>query len=118
MLEKWLSEEQEALLLSCSDDGEDFHRRRYDVVVGVRFLEKTFLPQMAEMVRPGGFLVYSTFADGAQYMKGPKNLNRIVMKGELARAFGGDKGFLVLIDRIEHSEDGRPLNCFLARKLK
>lgn len=94
----------------------DITQSEYHLLLNVRFLEKSFFPTMAHMVKQGGFVFVCTFADGAQHTKGPKNLNRILFPGELQAAFGPEQGFTVLADRKVTSDDGRPMNWFLARR--
>ncbi|CAM9722984.1 unnamed protein product, partial [Sphacelaria rigidula] len=48
----------------------------------------------------------------------PKDANKILRRGELARVFGGRYGFEVLEDSVERLPDGRPVSCFLARRVR
>lgn len=48
----------------------------------------------------------------------PKDASKILRRGELARVFGGRHGFEILEDTIERLPDGRPIACFLARKVR
>lgn len=47
----------------------------------------------------------------------PKDPKKILRRGELARHFGDHHGFEVLEDSIERLPDGRPIACFLARRV-
>lgn len=48
----------------------------------------------------------------------PRDPKKILRRGELARYFGGRHGFEVLEDSVERLPDGRPVACFLARKVR
>lgn len=47
----------------------------------------------------------------------PRDASKILRRGELARVFGGRHGFEILEDSVERLPDGRPISCFLARKV-
>lgn len=47
----------------------------------------------------------------------PKDPKKILRRGELARYFGDRHGFEVLEDSVERLPDGRPVACFLARRV-
>lgn len=47
----------------------------------------------------------------------PRDPNKILRRGELARYFGGRHGFEVVEDVVERLPDGRPVSCFLARRV-
>lgn len=48
----------------------------------------------------------------------PKDPKKILRRGELARYFGDRHGFEVLEDSVERLPDGRPVACFLARRVR
>lgn len=96
--------------------GVDFSERQYDLLVCIRFLERSFFQKMADMVAPGGFLLISTFVE-SEVAGGPKNANRVLREGELCKFFGEDCGMRVLVDKVDSTEDGRTLNSFLARRI-
>lgn len=48
----------------------------------------------------------------------PKDPKKILRRGELARHFGDRHGFEVLEDSVERLPDGRPVACFLARRVR
>ncbi|CAB1098335.1 unnamed protein product [Ectocarpus sp. CCAP 1310/34] len=47
----------------------------------------------------------------------PRDYKKILRRGELARYFGDRHGFEVLEDSVERLPDGRPVACFLARRM-
>lgn len=92
----------------------------FDLVVCVRFLCRAFLPRMAELLRPGGVLLYSTFVDGPglQAFGRPQGREHVLEATELGRSyFGPGQGFEVLRDEVGVTSDGRELSMFCARKL-
>lgn len=92
-----------------------FHENKYDLVLLVRFCEKGFFPAVANMVREGGFVLCSTFSE-VNMDQGPTSEARVLAQGEVATLLG--ECFDVLIDRIDfEASDGRPLNCFLAKRV-
>jgi 2-polyprenyl-3-methyl-5-hydroxy-6-metoxy-1,4-benzoquinol methylase len=90
--------------------------RQYDLVVAVRFLERAAFPHLDRCVRPGGFLLYSTFVDGICEYEQPAGQSHRLAVGELAAYFTTTRGYAVLEDRIDWTDDGRPLSSFLAQK--
>ncbi|KAI9598715.1 hypothetical protein BDF19DRAFT_431210 [Syncephalis fuscata] len=89
----------------------------YDLVVAVRFLERAAFSHLNNCVAPGGFLLYSTFVDGISEYEQPAGQAHRLTIGELAGYFNVSRGYTILEDRIDWTEDGRPLNSFLARQL-
>ncbi|KAI8049979.1 hypothetical protein BDF22DRAFT_697738 [Syncephalis plumigaleata] len=69
----------------------------YDLVIAVRFLERAAFPHIDSWVAPDGVCDYEQPAGR-----------------ELAMYFGESRGYTVMEDRIDWTEDGRPLNSFLA----
>lgn len=93
----------------------------FDMVVCVRFLCRAFLPRMAELLRPGGVLLYSTFVDGPglRAFGRPQGREHVLEATELGRTyFGPGQGFEVLRDEVGVTSDGRELSMFCARKLR
>jgi hypothetical protein len=94
--------------------------RGYHLAVCVRFLERGFLPRLAEMLLPGGFLLYSTFLDapGTRAFGRPSGQQHLLQPGELAEQyFGPAQGFRVLCDEVYCLYDGREVCMFVACKL-
>lgn len=50
--------------------------------------------------------------------KSPRDPKRILRRGELAKYFTVHHGFEVVVDTVERLPDGRPIACFLARKVR
>lgn len=93
----------------------EFLNKKYDLVISIRFLRREFLSNMANLVKPRGFLLISTFVnDGKHTYKNPRSNSHRLELGELATKFR--KEFEIINDEIELIEDGRPVNSFLARK--
>ncbi|KAJ3205836.1 hypothetical protein HDU67_008617 [Dinochytrium kinnereticum] len=124
--------------LRAYDGGEHvvipFGEGEVDLLLCVRFLARTHFRWMRRMVRRGGFVLIYTFFEGAQEFGAPKDPNHILKVGELLREFGGrdgggesgvawcddpaveDGSWEIVVDRVEHIPDGRPVQAFLARK--
>lgn len=73
---------------------------------------RSIFPRIPRLVRPGGFVLWTAFLEGAFR---PFNPNKLLKEGELRGLFEG-WGFDVLVDRMDRIEDGRPIQVFLARK--
>lgn len=94
-----------------------FTAQRYDLILCVRFLERSLLPQLRAMLLPGGFIVYCTFVDGPglRAFGRPSGPEHVLQPGELAALFGPGQGFKVLRDEVALSADGRELSWFVAQ---
>ncbi|KXZ56740.1 hypothetical protein GPECTOR_1g667 [Gonium pectorale] len=93
----------------------------FDLVVCVRFLERAFMPRMAAVLRPGGFILFSTFVDGPglRAFGRPQGREHVLQPEELStRFFGPEQGFEVLRNEIDAIPDGREVSFFCARKLR
>lgn len=93
---------------------------QYDLVLCVRFLVRSFLPRIHDLLRPGGFLLYSTFVEGEGLRRygRPSGPDHVLQPGELARCwFNEDTGFTVIRDEVDTTRDGREVTHFLARRL-
>ncbi|ORZ03051.1 S-adenosyl-L-methionine-dependent methyltransferase [Syncephalastrum racemosum] len=92
-----------------------FSGKQYDLVLTIRFLVKTLLPDLPRLVKPGGYLLISHFVeDGSEYRQ-PRKEHRVQLN-ELSSLYGAQKDLEVVIDVIEKIEDGRPVNSVLIRK--
>ncbi|WP_051678536.1 methyltransferase domain-containing protein [Thiomicrospira pelophila] len=87
----------------------------FDLILMNRFLNRSLYPYMRAHTRPGGYVLISTFAEGAEVFGSPKNPNLLIKKHELAKEFAE---FEVIVDKISRIEDGRPVASFLARRLE
>ncbi|KAG2499875.1 hypothetical protein HYH03_002166 [Edaphochlamys debaryana] len=109
-----------AAATSASAPGSALELGTFDVVLCVRFLERSFLPRMAALLRPGGFLLYSTFVDGPglRAFGRPSGRDHVLQRDELAGAcFGPGQGFEVVLDEVGLTADGREVSLFCARKV-
>lgn len=92
----------------------------YDLLLCSRFLERSFFPHMVNMLRPGGFILYSTFIDlsGTRAFGRPSGAEHLLQRHELLDCwFGTQQGFEVLRDDVHVLQDGREVSMYVARKL-
>lgn len=92
-----------------------FLARRYTLVLGVRFLVRGFLARMAELVEPGGFIVYETFAKESEGLGGIPRAARLLSSLDLEMAFP-TAAFDWLASELRDSGEGRQLRAFVARR--
>lgn len=86
---------------------------QYDMVVTIRFLVRSLLPQLPDLLKPGGMLVISHFVDdGVHEYDQPRKSHRLQL-GELAELYGQRQDLEILVDVIEEIEDGRPVNSII-----
>lgn len=115
--------------ISCQDDSildalKEYPERssdRFDLIVMIRLLERAVLAPMVEYwLRPGGFIVWSTFVadpDLPAYSK-PGPGHRLNSKDE-ARTILQDLGLEIIVSEISRVEDGkRSVANIVARKEK
>ncbi|KAJ1916313.1 hypothetical protein H4219_003841 [Mycoemilia scoparia] len=105
----------------------------YDLVTIIRFLCRPEFEKIDRCIKPGGFIMISTFVDlepdernagainakqpdGKIEAKKPASPHLRLKQNELKSWWCGVKGYKVFSDIIENTEDGRPLNSFLAQK--
>jgi tellurite methyltransferase len=62
-------------------------RERYDVVVNVRYLQRSLFPALKACVRRGGAVVFETFIRDQQQLGHPRNPAFLLERGELAAQF-------------------------------
>jgi tellurite methyltransferase len=86
---------------------------QFDLILGVRFLNRQIIPHLTDLLKPNGYLVWQTFVDNGEAINSPKNKNAILDQGELAEVF---ESLEIIVDRIDSLPDGRPVNSFIARK--
>jgi SAM-dependent methyltransferase len=60
----------------------------YDVIVCIRYLQRSLFPQICRALRPGGMLLYETFTQSQlDFEGGPKDPAHLLKPGELREAF-------------------------------
>lgn len=85
----------------------------FDVIYQLRFLDRNLFDYIETQLKPGGYVLIETFAEGVQAFGSPKNRKFILQPGELAQRFAH---FDIIVDKLVTLSDGRPMNAFLARK--
>jgi SAM-dependent methyltransferase len=63
--------------------------RSFDAIVVTNYLWRPLWPTLLASLRPGGLLVYETFADGQQTLGKPSNPQFLLQPGELLAAVAG-----------------------------
>ncbi len=71
-------------------EGIELPEESFDLILCIRYLQRSLFPQMTHALRPGGVLLVDTFA-GAQldFAGGPRNPAHLLEPGELRTAFPG-----------------------------
>lgn len=82
----------------------------FQLVMVNRHLHRPTLREMAELLGPGGLLLFHTFMEGCVHPSDPAH---VLKPGELRRIF---EGLEVERDEELPGEDGRPMSFFIARK--
>jgi tellurite methyltransferase len=90
-------------------------QHQYGCVVVVRYLHRPGLAQLKRLIDIGGYIVYQTFMHGCEKFGSPKNPRYLLELGELAEVFSD---FDILVDEVEYLPDGRPTNCFIAKRIE
>jgi SAM-dependent methyltransferase len=95
----------DARLLLVQADLESFPlpRDRFDVVLNVRYLQRSLVPALRRAVRPGGVVVFETFLVEQLALGHPRNPDFVLRHGELRRLF---EGFEILHDSEGLVRDG------------
>jgi SAM-dependent methyltransferase len=62
--------------------------REFDLVVVCNYLWRPLLEDIRAAVRPGGWLIWETFADGQQTLGRPSRPDFLLQRGELLRVCG------------------------------
>jgi SAM-dependent methyltransferase len=85
----------------------------WDLVLDVRYLQRSLAPAIAAALRPGGLLVFETFTVEQARLGRPRNPDFLLRPGELSRMFPG----LKTLAFEEEVRDGREaVAALLARK--
>merc|ERR1712228_92142 len=102
------------------EKNEYYFEKEYDLILCVRFLERTLiykLWKMGKMIKLNGYLLMFQFMEGCEKFGHPKNKNRMLKKDELAKAFGDNQRFRILVDQQVQAEYGRPMQAFLCQRI-
>lgn len=60
----------------------------YDLILCIRYLQRSLFPQICRALRPGGMLLYETFTRAQlDFEGGPKDPSHLLKPGELREAF-------------------------------
>ena len=87
-----------------------WYDRQFDLVMLVRFHSEGLLPFLPQLVAPGGYILYSHFAEGCSH---PSN---VIKKGQLEEVFSEAAGFTTVANYINEFPDGRPFANFIAER--
>ena len=88
--------------------------QKFDLILGVRFLNREILPTLKDKLNRNGFLVWQTFCGDFSKFESPKSEKAILNQHELAEVFASLK---IIVDRIDLLPDGRPVNTFIAQMI-
>jgi len=66
-----------------------FAENQFGAIVVTNYLHRPLLPYLAETLRPGGILLYKTFARGNEQYGRPTNPDYLLRENELREVFGG-----------------------------
>jgi SAM-dependent methyltransferase len=92
--------------------------QKFDLIHVARYLHRPLYESLRKhLLRPGGFIVYSTFARGCEAFGKPKNPLHILQPRELLDVFGGADEFLVHEYRESRIEDLRPVQSICSQRL-
>ncbi len=81
-----------------------FSGQLFGGIVVTNYLWRPLLPLMVECVRPGGVLIYETFAVGQERFGKPRNPDHLLRPGELLEAVRGR----LTVRSYEHGEVAEP----------
>ncbi|GAB5585535.1 hypothetical protein Unana1_00435 [Umbelopsis nana] len=90
--------------------------QQYDLIITIRFLVRSLLPQIPLLLKPGGYMILSHFVEHDQYTYDQPRLDHRLQVNELANLYGAMPGMTIIVDEIEEVEDGRPVNSVIVRK--
>lgn len=85
--------------------------RQYDIVVVTNYLYRQCLSDIFETVKPGGLILYRTFAEGNEAFGRPRNPNFLLRPGELLDT--AKENFTIL--HYEHGEVESPSPAVIQR---
>jgi SAM-dependent methyltransferase len=65
-----------------------FHKSQFSGIVVTNYLYRPLLPHLLTALKPGGIIIYKTFATGNEQFGKPRNSDFLLQKNELLEAFG------------------------------
>ena len=80
------------------NDGWPFSDRQFAAVVVVNYLHRPLFPDILATLRPGGLLLYETFAAGNESFGRPRNPDYLLKRGELLSGVFADLTILAYED--------------------
>jgi tellurite methyltransferase len=89
----------------------------FDLIHVSRYLHRPLYESLRQMVRPGGFVVFSTFMRGCEELGKPRRPQFILEVNELKQVFGPENGFFIYEYSEKRMDDFRPLQHICAQKL-
>jgi tellurite methyltransferase len=89
------------------------NKQTFDLVVIVRYLHRPLFEMIDRLLSKSGYLVYQTFMQGCEQFGSPRNPRFLLKEKELSDYFSN---YQIIYDQIEHLNDGRPVNSFIAQK--
>jgi SAM-dependent methyltransferase len=92
--------------------------KKFDLILNIRFLSRPFLLQVPDLLNLGGYFIISHFVhDNIHEYKHPKRSLRLGLN-EISDLYRSMSSQLEIVqDVIEESEDGRPINSVLVRRI-
>ncbi len=78
--------------LEAPDDGTHglpIEGRRFDGIVIANYLFRPLFPAIFDALKPGGILIYETFAAGNEKIRRPRNPDHLLARGELLERVAG-----------------------------
>jgi len=77
-------------LLQADLEQIEIPERSYDLVLCIRYLQRSLFPQICRALRPGGVLLYETYTRAQlEFEGGPRHPVHLLEPGELRNAFPG-----------------------------
>lgn len=93
------------------------NNERFDLILNIRFLSRPFLHLVPDMLNVGGSFVISHFVhDEIHEYSHPKRSLRLELN-EISDFYKNMSYMEVIKDVIEESEDGRPINSIIVRRI-
>lgn len=87
----------------------------FDLVVQFFYLQRSLLPELRRLVRPGGVAVVRTFSHAGDFPGGPGNPDFALAAGELLRLFG-DWQVLIHEEGLDRAQRGGGLAGIVVRR--